>query len=775
MPINTSDQKIIKYNDPIIHRPVDPVYRIPDLPVDTDFLVDRAMKKFDQFTIDRFNWIDRVEEFYIGFDDYLTPIRRGLWDGSSNLHMPLPEIQCNNMHARILQAVFFSYPWFFIEPQEELDSARIQKIELLMKYILMRYANYNNGIYNAIDDWAWDLSTLGVGIFSRAWCVDQRRAVVVEENREFMAMRRDLIKMLEDTEEKDFAEMSKQILKLPYVEKSIVRTVFNGPIVIAEDPLYVLFKGYVADSTNLDLHETVMKVCYFTPSQLIQFSQSQFFDEDVVNEILATKPVKRNFSTAGSRGAANVERVRDRASGVDTQNAQGDEDVYEFLCVYDKTPLKSTSRICDHLIYFVNTNTRKLARWTFLDRESSTGKLPLHMAHLYRRPRRSLGRGVVETQYSLSEALDMLVNQSIDAGLLANQPMFGYRGGSNFDPGEVRIEPGLGIKCDDPNNDIRFFEWRTNPNWSAGLQSTLLSFAYQSTSLGPLSSGQVGPTVGPLRSAQGVRDVLGQTDVNLDPLVTRAKQCVSALFEGLYYDSMAQMPESLKITVIGEDGIPLRNENGEITYETLNKAEVRGRVHFGIYANSQTMNREGQMRNAQVAAQFLLQPIGLNTGVVRPHNVYAIYDELLRKMGKQQIYKFITKPDDMPAMPIQAELLLIMQGLKPPIILNDPEHQMKIGKFTEIKNSDQAQIESEHGMVNSNAMAVLDWAIGEHQRFLATINRPQNVTNPTGENQSPTLGQQGNNIEINPQAPQEAPGGGGGQGGEEEPPNPEGE
>jgi len=717
--------------------------------------VERAITRFQQFEADRTEWLTRREAFYLGWDDYLTPTRKGPWAGSSNLHLPMTEIQCNAMHARLMQAFFFLEPWFFVDPQEELDMERIQKIELTMKYILMRYANFNKGIYFAIDDWAWDIVTDGMGILSRDWSTVQRRFITVEENQKFKQQKVDLQKLLEDTNEKEFEATAKKLIKYPYIEKSIIRTVHNCPVVVAEDPTYILFKGQVVDCTDLNAQETVIKVCYFTKDQLIGFKQSQYMDEDVVDEILESKPTPKGSSMASSR-TSRLEHMKDRTTGIKTQGASVPEETYEFLCMYDRVAIEQAGKqkkdtLADELVYLVNTNTKKLARWTFLDRISSTGKRPLHMAHLYRRPRRAVGRGMVETQWPLNETSDLLINQSIDAGLIANNPMFGFRGNSTFDPGEVRMEPGIGFKMDDPNNDLRFFTWPVNPNWSTNVQGLIQSFSSQLTSLGPLSMGQVGSNVGPLRSNAGAQTLLGETGTNLDVLLKRVKIPYAEFMEGIYMDCMDRMPDKLLLSVMGQDGEPMMDEEGRPTMLNVSKEELKARVHFGIYANSQNMNKSAMEAAAMKQAQFLLQRVAIESGVVRPENIYEILLNVVRTQGTQRSYRFLSKPQNQIALPYSAEILMIMQGLKPQVVLNDREHQMKIDQMTELLNSEKAALEIQYGYVNKNAMKLLESTIAEHQRFLETLQQPTNLKNPTGSNVSPTLGQQDGAVPSTPQ------------------------
>lgn len=737
--------------------PVDPVLRVPDLAIDSKYLVERAISRFQSYETDRAEWIRRREDYYLGWDDFTTSTRKGLFEGSSNFHLPLTEIQSQAMHAKILQAIFFTYPWFYVDPQEDADVQRVQKIERFMRYVLERYSNYNRGIYSACDDWAWDLTTDGIGILSRGWVTNQRRAIVVDENPEFLKNRVDLRKMLEDTEEADFDKLAKKFLKFPYVENSIIRTVFNGPVLVAEDPSYVLFKGMVVDATDLDEHETVIKVCYFTRDQLLAWKDSEYFDEEVTMNILSQPADKRGVQDA------RINRVRiaqDYQTGVNSTNPQTQDDVYEFLVVYDRVNLQGrendNTHYRDEIVHVVHPKSMQLCRWTFLDRISPSGKRPLHMAHLYRRPRRSTGRGMVQTMYALNECQDILINQSLDAGILANNPMFGYRGDSPFDPQEIRVEPGLGIKCGDPNQDIRFFQWPVNPNWSLPIQNMISSMASQMTSIGPTQLGQVGANVGPLRSTSGVNALNSMSDVQLDVVIRRVKECMSGVFEGLYMDCQQWMDDKMKVSVLGADGEPLTDDEGNFVREEISKEDLRTRVHFGLYANSQNLNRMAQKQAAMEMAQMLLQRVGLETGVVRPENIYEVYMNVLRASGVMRPERFISKPTGGLSVPIQIELQMIMQGIVPTIVMADQEREKKIEAYQKILDSDEAALELKYGHVHKDAMVILKKVLQQHERMLETVKKPSNMQNPTGNNQSPTLGVQGGNNGAGAvEAPQE--------------------
>lgn len=748
-----------------VFAPVDPILRVPNQVIDREFLVERALSKYEEFTLDRMEWLSRREEFYLGWDDYLSPIYKGLWDGSSNLHLPKTEIQANQMHARFLQALFFISPPFFIDPQEDMDEERVLQIERKMKYILMRYCNYNKGIFNVMDDFCWDLVTGGIGILRRDWKVEQRRFLKVDENPDFLSDGFDLKRAFsEDIDEDEFRLMVDEAIKTPYEEKFVVRTTFNGPILTAEDPTFILFKGRVVDSTNLNLHQTVMQVCYFTENDLIGFKQSQYMDEDVIDEIL-DRPGDVFGNTTMTMRANGLYSAQDRVTGVRTVNPMNTEKQYEMLCLYDTVSVSMKKHsLADKVVYYVHPASKNLPRWSYLDRHSGNGKLPLHMCHLYRRPRTSVGRGLVETHGPLNEMSDVLINQAIDAGSLANNPMFGYRGSSTFDPDEIRVEPGMGVKLDDVNNDLRFFNWNVNPTWSVSIIGLIDQMMSQLTSLGPESSGVVGGRVGPMRSNAGVKSMFAERDVNLDVLMRRLNDTISDVYEGLYYDCEERMPKELRIPVIGMDGVPELDEDGAPMFQTVSRSDAAQRVHFGLYANATNMNRQAQLEASMQMAQFLFQRVALETGIVKPENVYNVLNDVLKNMGKQRINRFISKPDGVDAITFEAELYCCAQGIMPPVVMADPKHAEKIERYNEELAKDVSTMDEQYGSLHEKAIPMMKAALAKHEKFLATLEKAQAMQNPTGMTQSPTLGLQGNQTAGADRSGNMA-GGGGAEGG----------
>jgi len=62
-------------------------------------------------------------------------------------------------------------------------------------------------------------------------------------------------------------------------------------------------------------------------------------------------------------------------------------------------------------------------------------------------------------------------------------------------------------------------------------------------------------------------------------------------------------------------------------------------------------------------------------------------------MGVLQADQFTSRPNNIVATPMEIEFGMIMQGLTPPVVLNDPQRELKIEKYTELLDSEDAALE----------------------------------------------------------------------------------
>jgi hypothetical protein len=734
----TADDKSIlipKKNS--IYRPVDPVLRIPRQKADLKYLANRAMGFFEIFSSQRIEWLEMYQEWYLGWDDYISPISKGLFNGSSNFHIPLIEKQVNAMHALIIASIFFTDPPLYIAPQEDFDEHRLKETENFMKYVLGKYCNRYQGIFNAIDSFALNLTTIGTGILERSWETQYEEVTEVVPSEEYMNITSILDATEDDLTSKEIKDLHDQLRKLPYEEVLRIRKVFDGPMLKSLKPENVLFKGECWDEMSLDEHECVQKVEYLTASQVIAMADSGFFDPESAERILEGGTRSQAQTMHGAR-TSTLRNYADKASGLNTTVNETSK-YYEFLVCYDKTsPDGKNTQHPSRLQYYVETATWEVPRWTYLDRISANRRIPLHMCHLYKRPNRTMGRGIVESLNSMSKMTDMLVNATVNNGILTSTPGGFYRKTGTMDPEEIVIEPGVFTGLED-TSDVREFKFSNNTGWANSFISLILQQTEEQTGIGPNTFGQVGDNVGPLRSTSGVDRMTQMRDMLHNPIYKRLNACLGPAFEGLYLDTYERMPESLRITVTGLSGSPVFDAEGNIIRAEIKKSDIIKRINIGMYATASTLNKDQMYKAMMSYFQFLNTQAMMMTGVNRPENLYQQALALAGILNIPMPERFQSAPAKV-AVDVASELFMTIQGIPVEVVLND-DHESKMEAISKIVDQINAGETTAFGQqIHPNSLELLNDLYRRHEKMAIAIKKQSAQQNSLGLQNSPTAG-----------------------------------
>lgn len=672
---------------------------------------------------DRSRWMARQEKFLTSWDDYITFKRTGRWKESSNLHLPLQMQVVKAFHARCKQAIFSVRPWWMLLPVEEMDQERLKKIDTVMMWACQSYVNYNKGIETAIDDWIWDFATVGWGIMKRRWDVVKRKAIIIEEKEpKEMAQNMDRLDMLAEMAQKEEKgdELSEEEAEVVAEEVAKIITAFDGPVIEPWPHEDFLMPGGFADSTDLNLPHAIGFDYRLTESQLVLNKKTGLFDSGVVDHILEKALRKPGEKEIDRYGKDSLKLAQDRTQGVDTVNAKAgvsQANMTEFMCRFDL----DEDGVEEELVVHYNTDTYKIARWTYLDRLTMTGKRPAHKIDLIRRPRRSYALGLVEITHPLSEEMDAIHNMRMDYGNITNIPFFFYRAGSGLKPEKIRLEPGMGYPLDDPQSDINFPRFSNSTAWGFQEENNIVGWSEKLTSITSMNSGIPSQRVGASRTASGMSALLNEANVNLDVMLGRFKLGYAELLQGLLADMQERMPNDLQVRVQGKDGSLQLNSNGQPIILKPTRMDIAGKVDFFLLANSYTSNREQEKQNSIVLSQLLFNPILLQTGIVQPINIYNTMKNVLEKHNVMGINNFITEPQAiMPPLPLYDEIAAITQGLVPRIVWHD-NHQAKLEGLKMFSQHPSFMKGIETGLNSKNAMEALNVAVGLHSMMLNAI------------------------------------------------------
>jgi len=730
-----------------LYLPSDPVYRLPSEVIDSTYLVDRAMKFAEHARNDRMQWYQNRKNWLSLLDDYSSSIRKGAKNEVSNFHLPVIEPQIDAMRAQLLASIFFTGTPFHVSAGEDMDEVRVKKITNFMRYIVTRCANNGRGIYDAFYDFTTYLAMDGVGLLSRDWKIEYYSYIDIDRNEEFIGLSKLLsqAKMTDMTEE-EFLSNADKIASFPYKEVKKIG-VNDYPLIRALPVDNVLFKGHSYEAMDLNSHDTVIEVTWFTKDQLLQMKSMGVFDEDVVDKIIAGS-TDRYGSTNHSSRSSDREAFIDQRTGITTLNSQTElaENKFEFYRVFDKVSLDSKNRfggVPSNLVYYVHGESQQLAGWNYLDRVTASKKRPLHMAHLYRRPGRTMGFGLAEKLNQVSSLTDLMVNHMIEAGLLANTPMFAWRADSNaFDPAEMRVEPGLGIKTEDPHADIRFLNFNSNPTWAMGvIQYMMGTVVPQQSAIGAERFGQVASRVGATRSNSGLQTLLSQSDQLLNVILKFCvAPCLSEFFTALYADASDHFSsEEQLIPILGMDGVQIKDKEGKSISDKVKREDLSKNYHFVFNVTAANMNKEQKKAEALEWFQFISQPIFMKTGVFGASQALSLATYMSEVYEMPNSSRFINeKISDGVVLPYETELQMIRQLLMPPIGMSDPEHQKKIDYLEVLLSSPELQSDIDNKLISPDVTRLIEVVIAKHQEMLSVQESAQAMQNPTGTNNAIT-------------------------------------
>jgi len=678
---------------------------------------------------DREVWSARQKKYLSQWDDYLSYTRKGPWDNSSNLHLPVTMYMCKALHARIVQAIFAIRPWWVLLPMEQQDNQRIQVVDAVMRWACSHYVNYNRGIETMVDDWAWDFVTTGFGIVKRRWDIYQRNAVIIKEElvqqeqpeiQERFQELADLSMEFGETEEANIPpSVSERIGK----EVEELLTYFDGPVIETVPHEDIIFPSACRDSTNMDEPFMLCHDFRIDKSTLLRNANTGFYSQTQIDKI-----VNKGLSEAGAivynnDDAKVLKQKQDEYRGVETVDADAGVPVGEMSEVSLRYDINDDN-IDEDLIVTLDVKNHVMVRATYLDRVTKTGRRPYHKVDMIRRPRCMYPIGLCELLYPINKEIDTMHNMRIDFGTITNIPFFFYKPMAGMKGQRIRLEPGTGVPLESPQSDINFPRFSNSTAFGTQEEQNLLSWAERLTSLTSMSLGMPSQRVGASRTASGMMSLLNEANVNIDVLISRFKLGYQEMLKGLLCDLQERLPDETIIRVTGTDGKTLY-ENGVPWIKKVSREEIQGGFDFFLLANSANTNRELEKQEAGLILQTLMNPLNLQTGIVGPGNIYMAMKNFLEKRGVYNVADYITEPQ-MARQPLSLydELSAITQGLVPTIVLND-NHQAKMQGIQAFIQTPQFQEGVMKGVNSPNAILAADAALNLHNQFAQAIAQQQ--------------------------------------------------
>jgi hypothetical protein len=255
------------------------------------------------------------------------------------------------------------------------------------------------------------------------------------------------------------------------------------------------------------------------------------------------------------------------------------------------------------------------------------GKFPfVKLAYEFTSDRWFSHRGIPEILEDIIKEIDTQHMQKIDNQTIRNAPMFTYRAGM-VNPNLVKFIPGQGIPVQgmNPINDTLAILNNNNPN---------TEFSYEREQMG--------------LQAQ-VEELIGQVDFTLQSMINKRQP--RTLGEVQMQQQNMQNVFSLDASMHTEAFTDLFNwiwdlwcQYGNDEYEfayfgkqgwekiRLTREEIQGDYKISVRGNDTNTNPQVRLQKAQMVMMAAVNPIALQTGVIKPWHLAEAYDLLFREL-----------------------------------------------------------------------------------------------------------------------------------------------
>lgn len=602
---------------------------------------------------DRAEFIRRLRDYRQVWKDFVSAGLDPAFDGAHDVHVPLAFSSIKAMHARIYQAIMGISPRFSLKPRTKIPETQKDDKENLLNWVINDYANTQNGWDGVIDEDILNFVADGKSVTKQYWLRDVRKFTDVEESiKRPIELDEDGFPMIEEKE----VEKEEVVWDCPILEN-----------VKLEDFWIISRKPWDIDAADLIDHTQD-----YTKSELIKFSRLGFFHKESVDEVLQAAPQKEKTSPYSD---VSLKHLDEWTSGLQTYSSLAGIPTYRIHECYLRFDIDEDG-IDEELVVWVEENSRKILRITYLERVGPGGKRPFTLKTFT-----PDGKGLGELLYGLNNEVDYIHNQRLDYGTLQNLPYFFYRAASGLNPVEIKLAPGMGVPVDDPHGDVAFPKMNGGTAYGFQEEEQVTRYAEKASGITDFALGQIS-SQGATRTATGTSALVNELNSNIDIHIKRYQRGYKRNLWLLDLQCQDLLPLGTIVRVAGVDG-------KDVYKRFENREALRFSCDFELAANSINSNKAIERETAQMLIQNLANPIALQTGIAGPLNLYNAYKNLLQKFEVHDIDAYITKPQDAPDSPYNAkdEINMIIAGVKPPLVLKD-KHEEKLAFFDEFEKSD---------------------------------------------------------------------------------------
>src|SRR3990167_1702583 len=282
-------------------------------------------RKKDAIDIDRSKWTERQKKYLSNYDDFITFTRKGPWDGSANLHLPLTQISVKSYQSRLYN-IFTQEDTTALIPRESMDDNSVEIAKALRGWYIWDYINEYRGIKGVAFELFYDVVTVGFGVILKSWELKQRKALMLEKVQQ-EELGREMKQLLPEANAA-IAEGKKVSVK-PYREVQKIITVFEGTRLQTIPYENIWFPNDCPESTDMDHPELVLVSTKMTATEIGLRGKQGLWKKSKVEKAL------EEMTASVSYDGKDIKELRDRMTGYESQNSiypTGSHDIEYAFC-----------------------------------------------------------------------------------------------------------------------------------------------------------------------------------------------------------------------------------------------------------------------------------------------------------------------------------------------------------------------------------------------------------------------------------------------------------
>lgn len=340
----------------------------------------------------------------------------------------------------------------------------------------------------------------------------------------------------------------------------------------------------------------------------------------------------------------------------------------------------------ENVIFWVERDSKVLLRARYLT-EIYPGvpiRRPFAEARLFPVTNRFYALSLGEILEPLQDMIKGIMDQNFDWGLLSNIPFFFYRPSSGMKQEEMKLEPGVGIPLDRPQEDTYFPTWNRDMSWTINTLTILQQYAERLSMQSDVSFGRV-PTgkASALRTAGTTAALLQQGDVRSEQILRRLFFGFAQIYQIIHRLNRRYLPPGKEMRIIGV------SEPGAEPYVTVTPDMVDADVDFEFNATLLNSNKQIVAQSLDEIMMMLISPMAVQLGIVQPDKIYKLMRDAIKSRDLDPD-KYLTRPPAEvigPKYTAEDVLSMIAAGEQPPMgagpLEHPQEHLMKLQTYAQ--------------------------------------------------------------------------------------------